>query len=95
MDHFKDRKAQGLHLLVGSMAPAEQGLKIGMSHPSDNSDFISPFVLCSIHAACNCVAKSVGQNRDQSMKIIMKDQKCFIWLQEGKVLQSSIAGFGP
>ena len=52
------------------MAPAEQGLKIGMSHPSDNSDFISPFVLCSIHAACKCMAKSVGQKRDQSIKII-------------------------
>ena len=31
----------------------EQCPKVGMSHPSDNSDFISPFVLCSIRAECN------------------------------------------
>ena len=68
------------------MAPAEKCHLIGMSQPSDNSDFISPFVLSSIHAACNCVAKRVGQKREQSIEIIIKGQKCFILLQEGKVL---------
>ena len=31
----------------------EKCLKIGMSHPSDNSDLISPFVLCFIHVHAN------------------------------------------
>ena len=32
----------------------------GMSHPSDNSDIVSPFV----HAAWKCPAKSWGQETD-------------------------------
>ena len=33
-----------------------------MSYPSDDSDMVSSFVLCSIHAACKCMSE--GQQRD-------------------------------
>ena len=70
--------------LPTAYASVEKCLKIGMSHISDNSDFISPFVLCSIHAACKCMVKSVGQKRDLSIQIIGM-RKRFLF-QERKII---------
>ena len=42
-----------IFILTSCKVSVEKCLKIGMSHPSDNSDLISPFVLCFIHVHAN------------------------------------------
>ena len=46
------RRSQVVEAEAAAKLGVEKCQQIGMSHSSDSSDFNSPFVLCSIHAAC-------------------------------------------
>ena len=76
------RRGQVVEAEAAAKLGVEKCQQIGMSHSSDSSDFNSPFVLCSIHAAC--MVKSVGQKRDQSIKIIGMRKRFFF--QERKII---------